>query len=311
MNTKLNPMECMNRLMVPDGVLRMVLDTDTYNEVDDQFALMYALASPERLNVEAVYAAPFLNDRSISPADGMEKSYQEIVRLLAMVREDPVKPHDFDLPVLRGSDRYLPDTGTPVNSEAARDLVERAMSSSSFDPLYVVSLGAITNIASAILMQPEIIRRIVVVWLGGHVHHWPDTREFNLVQDIPAAQVIFDSGVPLIQIPAMNVASHLLTSIYELDACIGGQNQVCDALIEIFRSYHDDHFAWSKEIWDISAIATLVLPEAVETVLVHSPILTNEGTWSFDQKRHWIRVAHSLRRNPIFQDLFTRLKSFY
>ncbi|MFC1725309.1 hypothetical protein ACFL4T_06755 [candidate division KSB1 bacterium] len=43
----------------PAGRVRMVLDTDTYNEIDDQFAVVYSLISPERLNVEAIYAAPF------------------------------------------------------------------------------------------------------------------------------------------------------------------------------------------------------------------------------------------------------------
>ncbi len=42
--------------------------------------------------------------------------------------------------------------------------------------LYVATIGAITNVASAILMEPEIITRIVVVWLGGHALHWSDTR---------------------------------------------------------------------------------------------------------------------------------------
>ena len=41
---------------VPNEKVRMVLDTDTYNEIDDQFALVYALLCPEKLNVEAVYA---------------------------------------------------------------------------------------------------------------------------------------------------------------------------------------------------------------------------------------------------------------
>src|SRR5512144_1313953 len=70
------------RLAYPQGRLRMVLDTDTYNEIDDQFALVYSLLSPERLKVEAIYAAPFTNDRSSGPGDGMEKSYEEILRLL-------------------------------------------------------------------------------------------------------------------------------------------------------------------------------------------------------------------------------------
>ena len=82
----LSNIEILKRLEIPAAdsgkVLDMVLDTDTYNEVDDQFALCYALCSPERLNVQAVYAAPFFNDRSNGPEQGMERSYDEIVRLL-------------------------------------------------------------------------------------------------------------------------------------------------------------------------------------------------------------------------------------
>ena len=55
----------------------------------------------------------------------------------------------------------------------------------------MVSIGAITNIASAILMNPEIVNRMVVVWLGGHALSWPDTEEFNMVQDIAAARIVF------------------------------------------------------------------------------------------------------------------------
>ena len=63
--------EMLRKLTLPKGRLDMVLDSDTYNEVDDQFALAYSLLSPERLNVQAVYAAPFYNDRSTGPEDGM------------------------------------------------------------------------------------------------------------------------------------------------------------------------------------------------------------------------------------------------
>ncbi len=108
----------LNRLTLPeDGKLSMVLDTDTYNEVDDQFALAYSLLSPERLQVQAVYAAPFHNDRSIGPKDGMEKSFDEIVRLLGKMGRSP---EGF---VFKGSESYLPDGRTPVESPAARDLV--------------------------------------------------------------------------------------------------------------------------------------------------------------------------------------------
>ena len=72
-------------------MIKMILDTDTYNEVDDQFALVYALLSPESVKVEAVHAAPFHNENSSGPGDGMRKSYAEILRLMAfMDREVPL-----------------------------------------------------------------------------------------------------------------------------------------------------------------------------------------------------------------------------
>ena len=90
-----------SRLQAPAGKVRMVLDTDTYNEIDDQFALTYALLSPDKLSVEAIYAAPFHNSRSNGPGDGMEKSYEEILRLLEFLGRSA---HGF---AYRGSTEYL------------------------------------------------------------------------------------------------------------------------------------------------------------------------------------------------------------
>ena len=202
----------MERLEIRSGRVDMVLDTDTYNEVDDQFALCYSLLSPERVNLQAVYAAPFHNNRSSGPEDGMEKSYDEIVRLLGTVN---VPGKDF---VFKGSRSYLPDKNTPVDSPAARDLVARAMARPDGDPLYVAAIGCITDVASALIMEPKLVEKIVVVWLAGHEFSWPHTREFNMMQDIPASQIILDSGVPLVLVPCMGVASHLTASTWELDA---------------------------------------------------------------------------------------------
>jgi inosine-uridine nucleoside N-ribohydrolase len=289
------------RLQPSKAKVRMVLDTDTYNEVDDQFALVYALLSPERLAVEAIYAAPFYNNRSSGPADGMEKSYEEIIRLLDKVQWSA---DDF---AYRGSTGYLDADLQPQDSEAASNLVERAMASSADDLLYVVAIGAITNVASAILMKPEIIDRIVVVWLGGHARHWPHTQEFNLWQDVPASRLIFDCGVPLVHIPAMGVTTHLLTTISELEAYVLGRGEIGDYLVDIVKGYQANHFGWSKVIWDIATIAYLINDNWVPTELVDSPILTDEVTWSFNRSRHLIRYATFVHRDPIFRDLFTKL----
>lgn len=298
-----DPAELLLRLQLPpEGRLDMVLDTDTYNEIDDQFALCYSLLSPERLSVQAIYAAPFHNDRSTGPADGMHKSYDEIVRLLGALGRDA---EGF---VFKGSTQYLPDGETAVDSPAAQDLVRRAMAQPADTPLYVVAIGAITNVASALLMEPSIAKKIVVVWLGGHPLSYPTAREFNLMQDVPGARVLFDSGVPLVLVPCLGVASHLLASIPELQAHLGGQNAVCDALVQLFAAYTDEPFAWAKEIWDVATIGYLINPQWVPTTLAPSPLLTDDCHWAHDARRHPIRVAYFAQRNPIFKDMFTKLQ---
>jgi hypothetical protein len=290
------------RLTPPTGQIRMVLDTDTYNEIDDQFAVVHALLSPERLRVEALYAAPFHNKRSSGPGDGMEKSYEEILRLLERL--------DWSAQglVYRGSVDYLDDEQTPQSSAAAEDLAARALASTS-EPLYVVAIGAITNVASAILMEPQIVERIVVVWLGGHGLHWPHTREFNLKQDPAAARVILNSGVPLVLIPCMGVTSHLFSTVPEIERYVQGQGAIGDYLAETFKSYSQDHFAWSKEIWDLAPIGYLLNAEWTPSSLVPSPILTDDITWQFDADRHPIRCARFVDRDPILRDLFLKLKA--
>ena len=280
--------------------IRMVLDTDTYNEIDDQFAVVYALISPE-LNVQAVYAAPFKNSRSRGPGDGMEKSYEEILRILSRLDKSP------DGFAFKGSTHYLTDVKKPEQSPAAMDLVERARKSSPKDPLYVVPVGAITNVSNAILIDPSIINNIVVVWLGGNGHHWPHQREFNFRQDLNASRVIFDSGVPFVQLPCTPIVTHFTTTVPEMERYVGGRGAIGDYLLKIFKEYKKDHFAWSKVLWDMTAVAWLINDQWLPSDLVHSPIVTDNYTFSFDKSRHLIRSVNFVRRDPIFRDFFTKL----
>ncbi len=289
----------LERLTPPTDKVRIVLDTDTYNEIDDQFAVVQALLSPDQLAVEAIYAAPFYNIRSSGPGDGMEKSYEEIMRLLERL---DIAPEGL---VFRGATDILRDD-TPQESAAVDDLIARANAAA--DPLYVVAIGALTNVASAILKDPSIIERTVVVWLGGHALYWPTADEFNLQGDLVAAQVVFDCGVPLVQIPCHPVASHLQTTLAELERFVKGRGAIGDYLVEIFAAYSQGHFAASKVIWDMSAVAWLLDASWVPTDVVHSPMLTDQKTWSHDPARHFMRVARTVRRDPIFGDLFKKLE---
>src|SRR3954471_24479608 len=104
-------------ILPPAGTVRVVVDTDTYNEIDDQFAVVYALLSPERLRVEALYAAPFHNERATGPEDGMLQSFEELRPPL----DRP--PQHRSTPVHHGSRAWLPARDRPVPSPAAADLI--------------------------------------------------------------------------------------------------------------------------------------------------------------------------------------------
>jgi inosine-uridine nucleoside N-ribohydrolase len=279
----------------------MVLDTDTYNEIDDQFALVYALLSPERMTCEAIYAAPFANSRAPSPEDGMLKSYDEILRVLDRLG----RPHAGF--VFRGATTWLSSVDHPVSSAAVDDLINRAKADPDH-PLYVVALGAITNIASALLAAPELSQQIIVVWLGGNPSYWDRATEFNVSQDMLAARLVFDSGVPLVHVPCINVTEHLRTTEAELERFVKGRGRIGDYLFDSYSAYYDQHFARSKELWDLGPIAWLVNPEWVDTVLIPSPMLTMDHTWSHDPHRHLIREARSVHRDAIFGDLFQKLE---
>ena len=177
-----NDLGLLNRLNKPAGPVDVVLDTDAATEVDDPFAISYLLLSPERFRVKAVYAAPFsMNERAQDPKTGMEMSYREILNIQKLCHKEG------GCEVKKGSASYLSDKKRPVPSAAASDLAERAMKYSPENPLYVIGIGAGTNIASALLQQPEIISRIVVVWLAGNDFNLsPDV--YNIYQDVKAAQ---------------------------------------------------------------------------------------------------------------------------
>ena len=125
--------QLIKNLQVPQGIVDVVLDTDAYNEIDDQFAIAYMLLSPERLRVKQLYAAPFHNKKSTSPEDGMERSYNEILKVLDLAGRGELKEQTY-----RGSRTYLPSETEPVESPAARALVELSKNYSADNPQYII-----------------------------------------------------------------------------------------------------------------------------------------------------------------------------
>ena len=295
-------------LMPPEGPVDVVLDTDAYNEADDQFAIAYLVRSEPGLRVRGFCAAPFYNARVSSPQEGMEKSFDEIQNILSLSGRK-----DLCSLVHAGAPRYLPDEHTPVLSDAAAFLAELSRQYSAEQPLYIVSIGAITNLASALLLDPTMTERIVAVWLGGHAHHWTDTMEFNMKQDIAAARIVFDSGAPLVQLPCCGVVDRFATTQWELEHWLGGKNALCDYLIANTQDYAhrrlNPNGPWSKPLWDVTAIGWLLNKNNrfMEQDILPCPIPEYDYHYSFDADRYPMAYVKTIKRDALYADLFAKL----
>lgn len=292
----------------PTGKVDVVLDTDTYNEIDDQFAISYMLKCSDMLNVKGICAAPFYNDRSESPKDGMLRSYNEILKLLKLS-----KMEEYIEKVHKGSETYLPDEKTPIESDAADYIAELANRYSPENPLYIVAIGAITNVASAIIKNPNIKENAVVVWLGGHaLHVGKPASEFNMVQDIAAARVVMGSGVPFVQLPCAGVVDSFTTSRYELEHWLKGKNELCDYLLENTVGEAESYAAgkpWTRVIWDVTAVAWLTDREGrfMKERIIRCPIPEYDLFYAENINAHFIKYVYKINRDALFEDLFKKL----
>jgi len=289
----------------PAEVVDVILDTDAYNEIDDQFAIAYLLRNKDRLNTLALYAAPFHNTRCESPEDGMQKSYEEIFHILSLCGEN--------VPVFSGSTRWLDNETTPVLSPAAQDLSQRAMAYTPAKPLYVVAIGAITNIASALILNPAIRDRIIVVWLGGHAHHWDNTKEFNMRQDYKAARVVMGSGVRFVQLPCCGVVSEFRSTQPELMHWLADKNPLADYLARNTVAFMNAKSAgkpWSKVIWDVTAIAWLLNDDErfLKTRVCPIRLPGDDGLYGPETRLPMVYV-YGINRDALMEDLIQKLLS--
>lgn len=295
------------RLKRPYGDIDVVLDTDMYNEVDDQFALAYLLKSPQ-LHLKGIFAAPFSNHNSQGPLDGMEKSYDEILHMLKLLGQEQYKEH-----VYKGAGAFLCGEDTPVDTPAARQLIHLSEGYSTERPLYVIGIAACTNIASALLLCPEMRERIFVVWLGGMSFEWHDNASFNAGQDIAAARVLLGSGVPLVLLPGRGVLDHFTTTGPELDYWLKGKNAFCDYMLEkTVREAQrcSNEKCWSRPISDVAAVAWLLGNNFMLDRLEPSPVMEYDNLYSQDKRRLFIRYVYSINRDRLMGDLFDKLASY-
>jgi purine nucleosidase len=348
--------EMLRLLAPPRGRARMILDTDAANEIDDQFAIAWSLLSPDEIALEGVTIEPytfqhkradFLETEAVmkrggprtereavlvsrygswveghwrlgrdpaatvfvTPAEGADRSYDEAVRVFGKVGANP------DGAVLPGARRFLTSLDQPERTPAAERIVDRALAKAD-GPLYVCAVGCVTNIATALLIEPSIIRNMVVVWTSG----FPTTvrlsneMSLNLVEDVLASQLLFASGAAHVYLPGFHVGAQLRISRPEMELWVKGRGAIGDYLHHLYthnplyemRGWTDtERRTWV--MWDIITMAWLMNPEWVPTHMTRAPMLGDDLHWHPRADGHWMREGHGVDRDAIFADFYRKL----
>lgn len=278
--------------------LNVILDTDTFNECDDQFALAYMIKSQDIFNIEAITVAPYSHkERNETVINGIEKSYNEILKICNWLNFDTTDK------VFKGSEDYVCN-GYEETTDAVKKIIEIALKN---EKTYIMAIGAITNLALAIKKEPKIINRIEVIWLGGNSLLQENNLEFNFKQDISAVRMVLESKVKLTIMPCKNVASNLITSIYELEHFLKDKNELCNYLCQ--RFYNDGYHGIKERrvIWDISVIAYLINKKWFEVREISCPNIKEDSSYEITENRHKITMVNYLNANMIYTDLFNKL----
>ncbi len=331
--------------------VRVLIDTDAANEVDDQFAITWALLSLDRLDVEAIVAEPFsreyhkeylleamraeadpstneeidnaaawlqrLKAAGIEPsevtfetaAEGMELSFSEIETLMRKLGMSSTGI------AFRGADRFMDSPDDIVESEGAHRIIEAAMSDDD-RLLHVVAIGAVTNIAAALLIEPEIATRMVVSWTSAYPT-WAglsNAPSMNLVQDQHASRILLESRVPLIYLPGYYLGAQLVMSLPESEAWVKGQGEIGDYLHHLYthnpmrEQMVTETFPGQTWVcWDFINFAWLIDPTWVPTRLVPMPTLDNELMWIEQSGTAVMLEATEIDRDAVFRDFFRKL----
>lgn len=242
-----------------DTRLKIIIDADTANEVDNLYALVRAIAEPT-LNIIGISSAqfhtsPLASDTSVLESQAMNK---EIINLMN-------RPH---IPLPIGSNKALSSADQPARSQASQFIIDQAHLLDKHETLHIAILGSCTNVASAIMQDSSIIPKLSVHYIG----FWHDQelntfnkKEFNSGNDTIAVNVLLNTDGLDFNIMTATTCQHLVFEKTVVDDHLFDKSDIATYMIKRWENF--DRW-WTKEdqakekwiMWDLAIIEALIHP---------------------------------------------------
>ncbi|WP_273275028.1 nucleoside hydrolase [Maribacter polysiphoniae] len=250
--------------------LPIIIDADTANEVDDLYAIVRAVAEP-KFNILGITSAQF-NTSPLATDSTVYESQRINERILRLMDQETI-------PLPLGSNVPLKHRTEPARSPASDFIVAMAHGMPPGQKLNVVVLGSCTNVASAILQDPSIIKKLKVHYVGFWHHvetNTYDKKEFNTGNDPIAVEILLNTQSLDLTIMTATTSQHLVFTKAEVDANLKNKGGIHDYLINRWETYER---WWTKEdpekkswiMWDVAIIEALARPELSKTDTFSTP----------------------------------------
>ncbi|MCD5314882.1 nucleoside hydrolase [Kineosporia babensis] len=307
---------------MPSPRARVIVDNDFSGDPDDLFQLAHHLLSP---SVEI----PFVIGSHLAPGDGFDSSAVQAENAVHKVQE-LADVMGRKVRTVAGSNTGLKDPLTPIVSDAATAIIEEAMREDTDLPLYVALGGGLTELASALLLEPAIAGRLTAVWIGGPEHEGlavpppgGSPVEYNLNIDVHAGRSVFNhSAVPIWQVPR-DAYRQCLVSTAELEVRVRPMGALGSYLAGTLDGVRTIVAGWGGDLGETYVLgdSPLVLLTALQSgfepdpssssyVSRPTPFLMEDGSYQANPEGRPMRVYTGIDNRLMFEDLYAKLLLF-
>jgi inosine-uridine nucleoside N-ribohydrolase len=304
--------------------MRVIIDNDFSGDPDGLFQLAHLLLSPS-VEIRAIIGSHLKVgdgfDNSTTQAQNAARKARELLQLMEW---------KSSVPIIAGSDVAMLNDSTPVKSKAVDFIIQEALRTDTKLPLFVLCGAGLTEIASAVLTNPQIAPNLTLIWIGGPEYSDlavppPNysSPEYNLNIDIAAARVIFNkSAIKLWQVPR-NAYRQTLLPYSQLLLKVKPQGKVGKYLCTVIETLMSRIGKYGLNIGEtyVMGDSPLVLltalqssfeadPSSSQYVIKMAPKINQAGEYTFTHEGRPIRVYSQLDVNLMFTDFFAKLELY-
>jgi inosine-uridine nucleoside N-ribohydrolase len=276
------------------------------NEIDDQFAIAYALGSPT-LEVMAIISS---HNTLVHGHDSVNIYQQEAQRVIDLCGRS-------DVPCLKGAQRPMESINEYLPSEGLEFIVNLARQGVEFS---ILGTGPATDLAAFKLGYPDLAKKVPIIWAGS----FPDEKtwkkykygELNARADIAAWRVLYENHENLVVLPGWPGVVKVAVENSSFIPKLREKNKpILNFLAEILENWGHGRITLdmdskrpSKVLWDIVNIAYFTVPDAVSTREMPIPQIDSAGSMYWDRPIARIPICMDVDEVAIMKDFWEAMQ---